>query len=64
MSSDTQTLWALALWLQVLIVVIVGGIWAWHRWSRAKTWVVFVPALLLVGLAASGQAAKLLPNLL
>jgi LPXTG-site transpeptidase (sortase) family protein len=64
MSVDTGTLWTLALWLQALIVVIVGGIWAWHRWSRPKTWVVFIPALLFVGLGASGQAAKLLPNLL
>lgn len=64
MAADTGTLWALALWLQALIAVVVGGIWAWHRWERAKAWVVFLPALLLVGLAASGEAAKLLPNLL
>jgi LPXTG-site transpeptidase (sortase) family protein len=64
MSSDTGTLWALALWLQALLIVIIGAIWAWHRWDRMKAWVVFVPALLFVGLAASGEAAKLLPNLL
>ena len=64
MSSDTSTLWALALWLQALLLVILGAIWAWHRWDRVKTWVVFIPALLFVGLAASGEAAKLLPNLL
>jgi LPXTG-site transpeptidase (sortase) family protein len=64
MSSDTGTLWALAFWLQALILVVIGAIWAWHRWDRVKAWVVFVPALLFVGLAASGEAAKLLPNLL
>ncbi|MBV8958278.1 MAG: class E sortase [Actinobacteria bacterium] len=64
MSSDTTTLWALAFWLQALLLAVVAAIWAWHRWNRAKTWVVFTPALLFVGLAASGEAAKLLPNLL
>lgn len=64
MASDLGTLWALAMWLQALILVIVGGMWAWHRWGRAQAWVVFLPPLLLVGLAASGEAAKLLPNLL
>ena len=64
MAADTSTLWTLALWLQALIVVVLGGIWAWHRWGRAKAWIVFLPPLLLVGLEAAGEAAKLLPNLL
>jgi hypothetical protein len=64
MATDPTTLWALAMWLQVLLMVAVGGIWAWHRWGRARTWVIFVPAVLLVGLAVSGEIAKLLPNLL
>lgn len=64
MAADTTTLWALALWLQALIVLCLGLVWAWHRWGRAQAWVVFLPLLLLVGLAASGEAARLLPNLL
>ena len=64
MAADTSTLWALALWLQALIALCIGVVWAWHRWGRAQTWVVFLPLLLLVGLAASGEAARLLPNLL
>ena len=64
MGADTSTLWALALWLQALIVVALGAIWAWHRWGRAQAWVVFLPPLLLIGLAVSGEAARLLPNLL
>jgi sortase (surface protein transpeptidase) len=64
MGADTATLWALALWLQALTVVTVVAIWAWHRWGRARAWVVFLPPLLLVGLAASGEAARLMPNLL
>ena len=64
MGVDARTLWALALWLQALIVLSVGAVWAWHRWGRAQAWVVFLPPLMLVGLAAAGEAARLLPNLL
>jgi hypothetical protein len=64
MGADTSTLWALALWIQVLIALSLGAVWAWHRWGHAQAWVVFLPPLLLVGLATSGQVARLLPNLL
>jgi sortase (surface protein transpeptidase) len=64
MAGDSSTLWALALWLQALIVLSVGAVWAWHRWGRAQAWIVFLPPMMLVGLAASGEAARLLPNLL
>jgi sortase A len=64
MSGDSSTLWAFALWLQALLLLAVGAAWAWHRWGRAQAWVVFLPPLVVVGLAASGEAARLLPNLL
>lgn len=64
MAADTRTLWVLAFWLQALIALALGAVWAWHRWGRAQAWVVFLPALLLVGLSASGEVARLLPNLL
>jgi LPXTG-site transpeptidase (sortase) family protein len=64
MAMDTSTLWALALWIQVLIALSLGAVWAWHRWGHAQAWVVFLPPLLLVGLATAGQVARLLPNLL
>jgi hypothetical protein len=64
MNNDTRTLWALALWLQGLIVASAGAVWAWHRWGRAQAWIVFLPVLLLLGLSAAGEAARLLPNLL
>jgi sortase A len=64
MASDARTLWALALWLQALIVLSLGAVWVWHRWGRAQAWVIFLPALVLVGMFASGEAAHLLPNLL
>lgn len=64
MGADTSTLWALALWIQALIALSLGAVWAWHRWGHAQAWVVFLPPLLLVGLATSSQVARLLPNLL
>jgi len=64
MGADARTLWALALWLQLLTVLLVAAVWAWHRWGRAESWVVFLPPVLLVGLAVAGEAARLMPNLL
>jgi len=64
MSGDSGTLWVLAFWLQALIALSLAVVWSWHRWGRAQTWVVLFPPLLLVGLAASGEVARLLPNLL
>ena len=64
MAGDSSTLWALALWLQAMIAVSLGVVWAWHRWGRAQAWVVFLPPLIIIGLSASGELARLLPNLL
>lgn len=64
LASDTSRLLLLALWLEALLLVAGLAVWAWHRWGRAQTWVVFVPGLLLVTINASGHAAELLPNLL
>lgn len=63
MASDTNTLWALVLWLEAILVLAVAAVWSWHRWGRAQTWVVFVPSLGVVGYFCSQQVALLLPNL-
>jgi sortase (surface protein transpeptidase) len=63
MAADTNTLFALVLWLQALIALALAAVWSWHRWGRPQTWIVFLPPLLLVGLATSGEVARLLPNL-
>lgn len=64
MEPQTDTVWALALWMQALILLSVGVIWGWLRWGRAQAWIVFTPALVLVGMSAAGELAKLMPNLL
>ena len=57
-------MWALVMWLQALTLLCIGFVWSWHRWGRAQAWVVFVPVLVLVGLATAGEAVRLLPNLI
>ncbi|MEO1056884.1 MAG: class E sortase [Actinomycetota bacterium] len=64
LAGDTNTLWALALWIQALAALAIAMVWSWFRWGRSPTWIVFVPPLLLVGLATAGQVALVLPNLL
>ena len=63
-NGDARTLWALALWLQALVALAIAAVWSWLRWGRAQTWIVFLPLLMLAGIAAAGQVARLLPNLL
>ena len=58
MGADTSTLWALALWLQGLVLVTLLTVWAWHRWGRAKAWVACVPFLMLIGMNVAGEAAR------
>lgn len=64
MGADHGSLWRLAFWLQALLLVSIVAVWCWHRWHHAKTWVVAVPVLALVGLATAGEIARHLPNLL
>jgi LPXTG-site transpeptidase (sortase) family protein len=63
-ATDTSTLWVLVFWLQALLLVTIGAVWAWHRWGHAQTWIVFVPLLLVVGFFVSDQLTRLLPNVL
>lgn len=63
MAVDTRTIWRLAFWLQGLIVLSVAFVWAWIRWGRAQAWICVVPTMVVAGLAATGEALKLLPNL-
>ena len=64
MEADPGTVWALVMWLQLLIVVLVAAVWSWHRWGRAQTWITFAAPVLLIVIAASGEAARLLPNVM
>ncbi|MFC0555175.1 sortase [Planotetraspora thailandica] len=64
MAADTSTLWALVLWLQVLVALALGAVWSFNRWGRWQTWVVFVPSVAAVGFQVADQVTWLLPNML
>jgi sortase A len=56
--------WPLVMWLQALLLAAVAGVWAWHRWGRHQTWIVFAPVVAVLGLQVATRATELLPNLM
>ncbi len=64
MGTDGSTLWRLSLWLEALVAAVLAAAWGWRRWHPAKTWIVALPAVALVGYEVAGEASRLLPNLL
>jgi hypothetical protein len=64
MATDTTTVWALVFALQFLIAVEIAAVWAFRRFGAQKTWIVFLPVLLLAGFFVADQTTRLLPNLL
>ncbi|MFF3418133.1 sortase [Streptomyces sp. NPDC002698] len=56
--------WPLVMWLQALIAVAVAAVWAWHRWGRHQTWIVFAPVGAVLGLQVATRVTELLPNLM
>ena len=64
MATDTRTVWALVFALQFLVVAEIAAVWAFRRVGAQKTWIVFVPVLLLASLFVADQLTRLLPNLL
>jgi hypothetical protein len=64
LASDFSTVWALVFALQFLVLAEVACVYSLRRFGGAKTWVVFVPVLLLGGLLVADQLTRLLPNLM
>jgi LPXTG-site transpeptidase (sortase) family protein len=64
LATDTSTLWALFLWLEALVALLAGAVWAWRSWGKAQTWIVFAAPMLLVWTFIADQIVRLLPNLL
>ena len=63
-ATDSSNLWQLILWLEALLLVSVGSALSWYRWGHRQTWIVFLPALAVVGYFVAGQIGRLVPNLL
>lgn len=64
LKGDPDQLFGLAWLLELLLLLLLGGVWAWHRWSKKATWIVFVPALGAASLACADRICSLLPNLM
>jgi len=56
--------WPLVMWLQALLLTAIAAVWAWHRWGRHQTWIVFAPVVAVLGLQVATRTTELLPNLL
>ncbi|MFE0676849.1 sortase [Streptomyces sp. NPDC058867] len=52
------------LWSQALLMAALLTMAAHRAWGRWQTWIVGVPVLAALGLAVSGAATRLLPNLI
>ncbi|RNL79980.1 sortase [Nocardioides marmorisolisilvae] len=64
LGSDHSRMFSLSWLLELLVLMAVGSVWAWKRWSHPAMWVVFVPVLAATGLACADRVCDLLPNLM
>lgn len=64
LATDTSTVWALVFALQFLVIAEFAAVWSFRRLGPQKTWIVFLPVLLIGGLFVADQVVRLLPNLL
>lgn len=63
MHADTSVTLPLVLWLQALVLVAVGIVWARARWGAWQAWIVGVPLLVAILWGSSSTALMLIPNL-
>jgi sortase A len=63
MRGDSSGLVTMVFWLQALVLITIGSVWAWLRWGRWQTWLVGLPLCLAVLWGISENALLLLPNL-
>ncbi|WP_406354981.1 sortase [Streptomyces sp. NBC_00658] len=64
LGSESAAWLSVFLWSQALLLAALLTMAAHRAWGRWQTWIVGVPVLAALGLAVSGAAARLLPNLL
>jgi sortase A len=63
LAGDTSDLVPLVFWLQAMVLVAVGLVYARSKWSIWQLWVVGLPAAVAVLWGATSTALLLLPNL-
>jgi len=64
LAGDPSRVFSLSWLLELMVVVAVGAVWVWKRWSHQATLIVFGPILAAVGLACADRICDLLPNLM
>lgn len=64
LAGDSRGLYPLILWLQLLLVAVVAGIWAHRRWGLRQSWLAVVPVVFTALWGASTSVWQLLPNLM
>jgi sortase A len=64
MHGDSGGLTSLLLWMQLLVLAVVGAVIARHKWGFWQTWVVGAPVLVAALWGASQSFWSLLPNVL
>ena len=62
--TDSGSLVVVVMWLQGLLLALVGLVWATHRWGRWQSWVAGLPVVLALLWGAVDAAAAGLPNVL
>ncbi|MCX6397253.1 MAG: class E sortase [Propionibacteriales bacterium] len=62
--ASTGQLALLAVAVQLLVLALIGAVWAWFRWSRVGAWVTGLPAVLAVLWMVSSLVSRLLPALI
>ena len=63
MAVDTNATIPLVLWLEALIALLAGVVWARHYWGRSQALLIGIPLLLAVTWNIYETVARLLPNL-
>jgi sortase A len=63
MRGQTDALFPLVLWLQLLALGVVGIVLARLRWGAWQAWIVGLPVVIAALWGASSSAWLLLPNL-
>lgn len=64
MNGDDGSLWQMVFWIEALLAICIGALWAWNAWGRAQAAIVFIPCFLIISFYLSDQVTRLLPNML
>lgn len=64
LAGDPAAWLPILLWMQGLLLATVAITWTFRRWGRWQTWICAVPVVTAIVVALSGEATRLLPNLL